>query len=398
MSSESDDSQVRLLSSVIDEFLGGFPPATTTRRTFLNGQFDAGLAWVHFPVGRGGLGISSHLQHTVYERLSNVGAPTDRQKGVGFSMIAPTIMSWGDERQMERHLRPIFNEDERWCQLFSEPGAGSDLAGLTTRAVRDGDEWILNGQKVWTSLANVSDLGATLARTDSGVPKHQGLTYFALDMRAPGIEVRPLRQITGQAEFNEVFLTDVRVPDASRLGPVGSGWKVALSTLMNERIMYTSDGRDEGPIALALKLYQERGPLGPELRDRMVTLWIESRILQLSSARAADNRAAGTPGPEGSTFKIGYARVSQEGYELCLELLGDEALLYDSYAMEEFTADRFTEPPTADAQTRFLRSRATSIEGGTTEIMRNILAERVLGLPVEHRIDKDVPFSQVPRS
>ena len=193
---------------------------------------------MHYPVGHGGLGLPRALQPAAEEEFARAGAPRpdERRNVIGLGMAAPTIIAFGTDEQKSRWLKPLWLADEIWCQLFSEPGAGSDLAGLATRAVRDGDDWIVNGQKVWTSLAHHARWGLLLARTDPDVPKHAGLTYFVLDMHAPGVEVRPLRQLTGEAEFNEVFLTDVRVPDANRLGDVGEGWRVANATLMNERV------------------------------------------------------------------------------------------------------------------------------------------------------------------
>jgi len=213
-------------------------PASAGRAAFLSARFDAGLAAVHYPVGHGGRGLPRALQRVADEEFARAGAPRldERRNVIGLGMAAPTIIAFGTEEQKARWLKPLWLADEIWCQLFSEPGAGSDLAGLATKAVRDGDEWVVNGQKVWTSLAHHAKWGLLLARTDPDVPKHPGLSYFIVDMHAPGVEVRPLRQATGEAEFNEVFLTDVRVPDADRLGDVGAGWKVANATLMNERV------------------------------------------------------------------------------------------------------------------------------------------------------------------
>jgi alkylation response protein AidB-like acyl-CoA dehydrogenase len=316
---------------------------------------------------------------------------------LGFSMGAPVVLAHGTDEQQDRYLRPLFTGEQRWCQLFSEPGAGSDLAGVSTRAVRDGDEWVVNGQKVWNSLAQISDLGMLIARTDPDVPKHAGLSYFVLDMHAPGVDVRPLRQMTGDAEFNEVYLTDARVPDSARLGAVGDGWRVGLSTLMNERVMFGGRGMASGPADLAVELYKERKPEDPELRSRLVELWIKAHVVSLSNARAAANIDRGVPGPEGSIGKIGFAEINQDGYELCLDILGDESMLYDSYEMHAYTGAE-ERPARPDPRRAFLRARANSIEGGSSEIMRNILSERVLGLPPDIRVDKTVPWSQVPRS
>jgi len=394
----TEEADYQLVSDALEKLLRDFPPATTSRGNFLSAQFDAGLAWVHFPKGKGGLGVSRALQPEVDERLAAAGAPHGRNTNpLGYSMGAPVVLAWGTEEQQHRYLRPLFLGEELWCQLFSEPGSGSDLAAAACRAVRDGDHWIINGQKVWNSMAQISDLGMLLARTDPDVPKHAGLTYFVLDMHLPGVEVRPLRQMTGDAEFNEVYLTDVRIPDSVRLGDVGAGWKVGMSTLMNERVMFGGRAMSSGPVDLAVELYKQVKPADPELRTRLVKLWIKARAEALSNVRAAENIAKGVPGPEGSIGKIGFAETNQEGYNLCLDILGDESMLYDTYEMTQLTAAERRQGP-VDPRRAFLRARANSIEGGTSEIMRNILAERVLGLPPDFRVDKDKPWSQVPRS
>ncbi|HJY97403.1 MAG TPA: acyl-CoA dehydrogenase family protein, partial [Streptosporangiaceae bacterium] len=210
-------------------FLAEHDPHEMPRQDFLNARFDAGLAWVHYPEGLGGLGLSRSLQQIVDAEFAAAGSPGHdaEHNAIGLGMAAPTILAYGTDEQQKRWLRELWTGREIWCQLFSEPGAGSDLAALATRAVRDGDGWVVSGQKVWTSLAQLAKRALLLARSDPDVPKHQGLSYFSLDMTAPGVEVRPLRQITGEAEFNEVFLTDVRIPDQDRIGPVGEGWKVA---------------------------------------------------------------------------------------------------------------------------------------------------------------------------
>jgi alkylation response protein AidB-like acyl-CoA dehydrogenase len=396
MTTPASDADLSVVHDAIDQLLRDHLPAAD-RSAFLDAQFDAGLAWVHFPVGSGGLAVARALQHVVSTRLAEAGAPFPQPESPhAYSMGGPTVLAWGTEEQVRRYLRPAFRADERWCQLFSEPGAGSDLAAVACRAVRDGSDWIVNGQKTWSSGAQQSDLGMLVARTDPDVPKHQGLTFFVIDMRTPGIEVRPLRQMTGNAEFSEVYLTDVRIPDACRIGPVGAGWKVSISTLMNERVMFGSEGRRIQSVDLALELYRRHACPGPELRMRLIQLWINTRVFDLSTARASASLAGGSPGPEGSISKIGFAEVNQMGYELCLDLTGDESLLYDDYALD--ASPQAESDSAADVPRKFLRSRANSIEGGSTEIMRNILAERVLGLPPEQRADKDKPWSQVPRS
>src|SRR3984885_12717916 len=254
-----------LVLSRLHELVADHDPSSTPAVEFLGARFDAGLAWVSFPAGRGGLGLSPALQGLVERELRAVDAPNETDRNViGYGMAAPTILTHGTDEQRTRYLRPLFTCEEVWCQLFSEPGAGSDVAGLATRAVRDGDEWVVNGQKVWTTLAHTSRWGLLLARTDPDVPKHRGLTYFVADMHAPGVEVRPLRQLTGEAEFNEVFLTDVRVPDANRLGEVGEGWRGANATLMNERVSIgnASSVPRESMIGYAAGAWRQR----PELR------------------------------------------------------------------------------------------------------------------------------------
>jgi alkylation response protein AidB-like acyl-CoA dehydrogenase len=311
-------------------------------------------------------------------------------------MGAPTVVAHGSDVQKVRYLRPLFTGAEIWCQLFSEPGAGSDVAGLSGRAVRDGDEWVVNGQKVWTTLAHLSRWGMLLVRTDPEAPKHKGLTYFVVDMQAPGVEVRPLRQITGEAEFNEVYFTDVRIPDAERLGDVGEGWRVSMTTLMNERVAIGGaiTPRNSGPIGHALKLWEAKADKDPVTRDRLMKLWMDAEVNRLTNIRAQQNRRIGTPGPEGSVGKLAYAETNKAVYELCIDLLGPEGTLYGSYEMVRPTHAMSLD----ETQKAFLRVRANSIEGGTSEIMRNILGERVLGLPGDIRVDKDRPWSEVPRS
>src|SRR5260370_6797242 len=247
------------------EFLATCDPATVPPAEFLRARFDAGLAWVHFPAGLGGLGAPRALQTVADAEFAAAAAPTNHPEriGIGLGMAAPTILAFGTDEQRTRWLRPLWTGEEVWCQLFSEPGAGSDLGGLATRAVRDGDDWLVTGQKVWASSAPVARWAVIVPRSDPDAPKHSGLTYFACDMTAPGVEVRPLRQLTGEAEFNEVFLTGVRIPDSHRLGAVGDGWRVAMATLMNERVAIGGAAvpREGGMIASAARTW--RGPAAP---------------------------------------------------------------------------------------------------------------------------------------
>src|SRR5438067_1474464 len=283
-------SDEKLVNERIDQLLADHDAKSTPPRDFLGAQYDVGLAWVHFPEGYGGLGVSPKLQRIVQERISAAGGPQPYMRNpIGHGMGAPTVVTHGSEAQKARYLRPLFTGEEIWCQMFSEPGAGSDVAGLSTRAVRDGDEWVLNGQKVWTTLAHVSRFGIVIARTDPDVVKHKGLTMFVIDMQAPGVEVRPLVQITGEAEFNEVYMTDLRIPDAERLGDVGDGWRVSLTTLMNERVSIGGKvaPRASGPIAQALALWKKRQDKDPVLRDRRANAWTEAEVLRPTNIRAS---------------------------------------------------------------------------------------------------------------
>ncbi len=381
-------------------FLAGHDPRQLPRQDFNDARFDAGLAWVYYPEGLGGLGLPRALQAVVDAEFAAAGAPGNdaERNGIGLGMAAPTILAHGSEEQQRRWLRRLWTGEEIWCQLFSEPGAGSDLAALATRAVRDGDHWVVSGQKVWTSQAHQARRGLLVARTDPGLPKHQGLTYFAVDMTAPGVEVRPLRQITGEAEFNEVFLTDVRIPDADRIGPVGEGWKVANATLMSERVSIGASRalpREAGMIGPAARAWRSR----PELRthalhEKLLRLWTEAEVARLASEQLRQQLAAGRPGPEGSAAKLTFARLNQEISAFDVELAGADGLRYDDWSMRRPEhANFYGRGPGY----RYLRARANSIEGGTSEILRNIIAERVLGLPPEPRADKDVPWKDLPR-
>ncbi|MDJ0462468.1 acyl-CoA dehydrogenase family protein [Streptomyces sp. H27-C3] len=392
----TDVAEVRVLTR---ELLAANPPATTAPTDFLKARFDAGLAWVHYPVGLGGLDAPRSLQAVVDEELTAADAPDNdpRRIGIGLGMAAPTILRFGTDEQKRSLLRPLWVGEEVWCQLFSEPGAGSDLAALGTRAVRDGDSWVVNGQKVWTSSAHVARWAILIARTDPDLPKHQGITYFVCDMTDPGVEVRPLRQITGEAEFNEVFLTDVRIPDSRRLGAVGEGWKVAQTTLMNERVSIggSRTPREGGMIGPIARTWRERPELRThDLHQRLLDLWIDAEVARLAGERLRQQLVAGQPGPEGSGMKLAFARLNQEISGLEVELRGEEGLLYDDWTMRRPELVDFTG---RDAGYRYLRSKGNSIEGGTSEVLLNIVAERVLGLPSEPRSDKDIAWKDLAR-
>jgi len=385
------------IDALIDELLAECPLPATPMPEFLGAQFDRGLAWVHFPTGHGGLGLSPKHQTHINSRLFAAGAANPFfLNPMGYGMCGPTVVEWGSDDQRSRYLRPLFTANEMWCQLFSEPGAGSDVAGLSMTAVQDGEEWILNGQKVWTSLAHIAKWGLVIVRSDPTAVKHSGITAFVVDMHAPGVEVRPLRQMTGGAEFNEVYFTDVRVPAAEMLGSPGEGWRVSLTTLMNERtaIGGSTPPRGAGPIAHAVELFNELDDAQqPFYRNRLMELWCEAEAIRLNNLRAAANRRMGSPGPEGSIGKMAGAEHNKRVYEFCMDLLGPQALLYDDYASGGEGSGL-----ASISRVAFLRSRANTIEGGTAEIMRNILGERVLGLPGDVRVDRDRPWKDVPRS
>jgi alkylation response protein AidB-like acyl-CoA dehydrogenase len=311
---------------------------------------------------------------------------------VGVDLVGPAILRWGTDDQKERFVRRIALHQDLWCQLFSEPGAGSDLAGLACRAVRDGDTWVVRGQKVWTSLGDVAAHGILLARSDPDVPKHAGITAFLMPMDIEGVTVRPLRQITGDAEFCEVFLDDARIDDSLRLGPVGEGWRVAQSVLMNERRSVAGSGASLPGTTAGRSvdaLIQRHAPLSdPVLRQRLVQLYIEDRLVTLTNQRAAARRRAGQPpGPEGSVSKLFYSEHTQRLQNLAVDLEGSSAQAWSE-------GDRWMQ----GTAWSLLRVRAKTIAGGTSEVQRNILGERVLGLPREPDVDRAIPWSQVRRS
>ena len=391
--------QEQLVAELTEKLVSQYPPSSTHAVEFLGAQYDMGLAWVHFPVGSGGLDVSPKFQKIVNEKIARAGGPNSYARNpIGYGMCGPTIVEWGTAEQKDRFLRPLFTGEEIWCQLFSEPGSGSDFAGLSAKGVRDGEEWIINGQKVWTTLAHLSKWGLLVVRTDADAVKHAGLTAVVVDMHSQGVEVRPLRQMTGEAEFNEVYFTDTRVPVSETLGNVGDGWRVSLTTLMNERVAIGGaiPQKGSGPIREAVKLWQQMPVESRDLatKDQLMKLWIRSEVARLTNIRAGQSRKMGVPGPEGSIGKMASADLNKETYEFCIKLLGAEGMLYGSYEMvRPETAMSFDSIPKA-----FLRARANSIEGGTSEVMRNILGERVLGLPGDVRVDREIPWSKVPRN
>lgn len=350
--------------------------------------FDAGLSRVHYPVGWGGLGVRAELQSVVDDGLAAISIPPNFPASPGaIGIVAPVLATFANTDQRRRHLRNVFTCDEYWCQLFSEPDAGSDLPALRSNAVRDGESWILNGHKVWTTMGHIAQFGLLLART-SDRPRHNGITCFILDMSTPGVLVRPLRQMTGDAEFNEVFFTDVVIPDSCRIGDVDGGWRIAIGTLMEERnaVNYVQDNEVpavESAIALwhALPSHMRT----PVRRDRLADLYVQSTVYTHMRARGVAKQRTGTPGPEGSLAKLRGGELLQAVYELCLELLGADGMLWDTYEMRQPASWYEFGVMPSDVRRAFLRSRASTIEGGTNEIQRNIIGEHLLGLPREPR-------------
>ena len=345
---------------------------------------DAGWACITWPEEHGGRGGTPAQAAIFAEECARIGGSVNAF-AVGIAMAGPTIIAHGTEAQRARFLPPLARGDEVWCQLFSEPGAGSDLAGLSTRAVRDGDEWVVNGQKVWTSGAHYSDWGILLARTDLGAPKHRGITYFLLDMHSEGIEVRPLRQMTGSAHFSEVFFTDVRVPHANVLGEVDAGWGVAMTTLANERTFMGGNARALGARQL-VELARAHGvDQDPVVRQRLAAAHTRAEIARYLSMRIRTATSQGLPpGPTASVAKLAAAWNLKHNGELALAIQGTHGMLIDDDA-----------PLGGAWQESFLGAPSIRIAGGSDEVQRNVIGERVLGLPGEPRVDKDVPFREL---
>lgn len=350
---------------------------------------DSGLATPTWPREYGGLELSAEAGGAVTAALIEYRADRPMEDFVGLALAGATILAHGTEEQKQRFLGPLARAEHRWCQLFSEPGAGSDLAGLSTRAEQQGDgSWLVNGQKVWSSYAHMSDFGLLMARTDPTLPKHRGITYFLVDMTSPGVEARPLRQMTGNAEFNEVFLTDVVLPPDAVLGEVNRGWNVAITTLMQERSGLTgrpSVGEGRSDVLLARAADNGAGA-DPLLRDRLLRLVVEERTLQMTTIRSYVETGRGTVGAEGSIRKIVNAAIEEEYGTLAAEV--------DPATVLGWPAGSGTSAAAHD----FLAMKTTSIAGGTSEIQRNIIAERVLGLPKDPDPDRDVPFNERARA
>jgi alkylation response protein AidB-like acyl-CoA dehydrogenase len=350
---------------------------------------DAGFAAITWPKQWGGRG-GSPIEQVIYnQEEANYAVPRGVFE-IGLGMCIPTMMTYGAPALLERYVRPALRGEEIWCQLFSEPSGGSDLAALRTRAVRDGDDWVVDGQKIWTSGAHFADFGIIVTRTDPDVPKHQGLTFFFLDMKSPGIEVRRIKQISGTSNFNEVFFTDVRVPDGQRLGKVGDGWKVSLTTLMNERLAVgDAPGPDFDDIfALARTLELDEGPAirNPAVREKLAEWYVKTVGLKYTKFRTMTALSRGqTPGPEASITKLVSASKLQDIASYGIDLMG----------MAGGVMDAEVAPVEAWFQEALLYAPGMRIAGGSDEILRNIIAERVLGMPGDIRVDKDVPFREL---
>jgi alkylation response protein AidB-like acyl-CoA dehydrogenase len=349
---------------------------------------ESGLATPGWPAEYGGLGLAADATAVVTDELTRLRADRAGNDFIGLALAGPTIIEWGSDEQKRRFLPPLTLGEHRWCQLFSEPGAGSDLASLRTRAVKDGDHWVVNGQKVWSSFSDRADFGLLMARTDPSQPKHRGITYFLLDMHSPGVEVRPLRQLNGSSEFGEVFFTDVVVPDTDRLGPEGLGWSVGISTLMQERSGLSGrPGVGPGQAdAIAVRARQTGAWTDPVLRDRIMQAFITERALQMATVRAFAALGKAEPGAEGSIRKLTHAQL-----EVTLGMLATEAEPGDAIAWDA------SDENAAAAVHDFLSGKILSIAGGTSEIQRNIIGERVLGLPRDRDPYADKPFEERPR-
>ena len=351
---------------------------------------EAGWVCLHWPKEYGGRGATA-VERVIWQQEEGIYFKLTTPFQIGEGMCGPTLMTYGSEADKRRYLPRIASGEEIWCQLFSEPSAGSDVAGLRTRAERDGNHWIINGQKIWTSGAHYSDYGILITRTDPTVPKHKGLTMFYIDMRSPGVEVRPIKQANGMQEFNEVFFTNLRVPDSQRLGAVGDGWNVSLTTLMNERMSIgarLATGFAE-LFDFCCNLMTEDGLAIDDraTRSRLANWAVKSSGLKYTSMRAISALSKGErPGPENSIGKLVSGTMLQDIAAYAMDLQGANGMLND--------------PETAEAAGQFqamlMSSPSTRIAGGTDEILRNIIAERVLGLPGDIRVDKDVPFNKIP--
>ncbi|HAR30206.1 MAG TPA: acyl-CoA dehydrogenase [Gammaproteobacteria bacterium] len=371
--------------------LDGLDPLTAAK-LWQKRKYDAGWACITWPKEFGGRGASAIEQVIWNQEESKFQGLPGGVFSIGQGMAAPTLMTWANDEAKARFIPKLASGEEIWCQLFSEPAGGSDLAALRTRAVKDGDEWVINGQKIWTSGAHYSDWAILVVRTDPSVPKHKGLTYFYINMKSPGVEVKPIKQISGEAHFNEVYFTDVRVPDSQRLGAVGQGWQVSLTTLMNERASIGAGGSAVGfdsVFKLAQKVEIDDRPAieNASVRAKLADWYCQESGLRYTAYRTLTALSRGAiPGPENSIGKLVGAPKTQDMASFAMDLLEQAGAIRDESLSEEM----------ALYQNTYLSIPGLRIAGGTDEIMANIIAERVLGLPQDVRVDKGIPFSEVP--
>lgn len=353
---------------------------------------DAGWACIRWPNEYGGRGADAIQQVILNQEEAKVKSPNTGFFSIGQGMAAPTMMTWATDAQKKRYLPKLASGEEVWCQLFSEPAGGSDLAALRTKGVRDGDEWFVNGQKIWTSGAQYSDWGILVLRTDPNVPKHQGLSYFFLNMKSPGVEIKPIKQISGASGFNEVYFTDVRIPDAQRLGEVGQGWQVALTTLMNERASIGGGAGGAGfeqimKLAQRLNIDDKPAIEDKQVRANLANWYVRQAGLKFTGYRSMTALSRGeVPGPENSIGKLVGAPLTQDLASFAIDLMDQAGILWSPESAE--LENIF--------QSAYMSIPGLRIAGGTDEIMANIIAERVLGLPQDVRVDKGIPFTEVP--
>jgi alkylation response protein AidB-like acyl-CoA dehydrogenase len=354
-------------------------------------KYDAGWACIRWPKEHGGRGASA-IENVIFGQEESKFETPDSIFAIGHGMCGPTMMAWATDEQNKEHLPPLASGDKVWCQLFSEPAGGSDLAALRTRAEKDGDDWVINGQKIWTSGAHYSDYGILVLRTDPTAPKHQGLSYFFIDMKSPGIEVKPIKQISGGSNFNEVYFTDVRVSNSQMLGAVGQGWQVAITTLMNERASIGGGGGGVNfdsvfKLAQKVNINDEPAINDKGVRRKLADWYIQESGLKFTGYRSMTALSKGEiPGPENSIGKLVGAPKQQDMASFAIDLLESSGAIWDSELSEE--AGMF--------QGTYMASPGLRIAGGTDEIMANIIAERVLGLPQDIRVDKGIPFNEIP--
>lgn len=375
-----------------DDMENGAANEMAASKAWQKTKAEAGYARITWPKGMGGIG-GTPMQSIIFgQEEAKYDVPTGGPFGIGLGMCIPTLMTYGSEESKKRYVWPAVQGDEIWCQLFSEPAGGSDVANLRTRAEKNGDTWTINGSKIWTTGAQFSDYGIILTRTDPNVPKHKGLTMFYLSMKSPGVDIRPIKQASGGSGFNEIFFTDVKIPDSQRLGDVGNGWTVALTTLMHERLA-VGGGQGGGLdvpqlMQLARQLELEDGPAikNAAVREKIADWYVRSAGLRYTTFRTMTALSRGQqPGPEASIAKIVVASKLQDLSAFAMDLEGEAGILQGPDA-----------PMHGMFQGGWLSAPGLRIAGGTDEILRNIIAERVLGLPQDIRVDKDVPFNKIP--